>query len=373
MKKALFLQSDVADPYVVYAKQRQHHSIVWNETDSLWAVYSHAACTSLLQDASAWIPPQHADRNRLLKDAGRMLVAHLARLANPPAHLAFRQAVMALFAQLQPAAIDTMLSQLLGDATETDWVATVCRTLPALAVMKGLGLAQTDIERILPHTECLTKIMLPAKTEEQVNDINPVAEEVFSIVSRHIVATPALRALAPDEATLNIYTANFIGLLIQSVDAGRGLLSNSLVQALTRRADDTRPGRQYWQQLVVETLRFDPPIHNTRRVVTQDTQLDGQWLRQGDQVLLVLAAANRDPAIFAHPNQFDPARAGNDRHLTFGAGNHACAARHWSVALAAETLATLFEKKTVRLLPQEILYAPLVNARLPQQLRIELA
>ena len=90
-------------------------------------------------------------------------------------------------------------------------------------------------------------------------------------------------------------------------------------------------------------------------------------------ILVVLAAANRDPAVFAHPNRFDPARINNREHLTFGAGMHHCAARHFSVRLATETLAALFAAGSqIELLQTAITYEPMINARLPQQLMISL-
>ena len=370
--QALFLHSEVADPYSLYATRLAQQSVCWSGGAQLWVVYGYNECAALLQHPAAMIPPQHTEKNQALNDAARMLVARLARLANPPAHPVLRQAVMGLIAQLQPVAVDAMLSRLLGDSKEIDWVDTVCRKLPALAVMQGLGFAKDDIAMLLPQVESLTRIMLPEKTAAQAKEVSDVAEPALEIARRHVLAHPLLRTLAGDQDALNTYAVNLIGLLIQSVDAGRGLLGNAMLQALRHLASGATPDRQTCEQLVIETLRFDPPIHNTRRIMTDYVRLGGQVLQQGDAVLVVMAAANRDPAVFERPEEFDPARTNNDKHLTFGTGIHECAARHFSVALAAQTLTTLLGRTRVRLVSQDIAYVPMVNARLPQRLMLAL-
>lgn len=80
--------------------------------------------------------------------------------------------------------------------------------------------------------------------------------------------------------------------------------------------------------LLAETLRHDPPVRATTRT-------------DGSPVRLDLAAANRDPAVFADPERFAPGRADADRHLAFGAGPRACPGRDHALALAAGVLEAL--------------------------------
>jgi cytochrome P450 len=74
---------------------------------------------------------------------------------------------------------------------------------------------------------------------------------------------------------------------------------------------------------VEEMLRFDGPVHLTGRVATEDLEVGGQTVRKGEQVITLLAAANRDPARFPDPERFDITREDN-RHLTFSHGIHYC-------------------------------------------------
>jgi len=77
---------------------------------------------------------------------------------------------------------------------------------------------------------------------------------------------------------------------------------------------------------VEEILRIESAIAAGRRA-TRDVQLGGANIAEGDQLLLMLCSANRDPAAFPHPTSFDINRSPN-RHLSFGAGVHRCLGSH---------------------------------------------
>jgi hypothetical protein len=74
---------------------------------------------------------------------------------------------------------------------------------------------------------------------------------------------------------------------------------------------------------VEEMLRFEPPFQRILRVALEDLTVGGMPLRAGETVVLLLGAANRDPAQFEQPDLFDITRAPN-RHVSFGYGIHHC-------------------------------------------------
>jgi hypothetical protein len=74
---------------------------------------------------------------------------------------------------------------------------------------------------------------------------------------------------------------------------------------------------------VEEILRYESPLQRNPRRMTEDFEYGGAQLRRGDYVLQMLAAANRDPAVFPNPHQFDITRQPN-RHLSFAIGIHFC-------------------------------------------------
>ncbi|MEL6828715.1 MAG: cytochrome P450, partial [Pseudomonadota bacterium] len=75
---------------------------------------------------------------------------------------------------------------------------------------------------------------------------------------------------------------------------------------------------------VHESIRLVSPVTYMRRTVTTETELGGQKLAAGEKVVMYYAAANRDPAKFDNPDQFDISRANAKEHLAFGHGPHVC-------------------------------------------------
>ncbi|MFQ5438791.1 MAG: cytochrome P450, partial [Paracoccaceae bacterium] len=74
---------------------------------------------------------------------------------------------------------------------------------------------------------------------------------------------------------------------------------------------------------IQECLRFDPPLHMFTRHVYERMELAGHVFERGDEIGLLLGAANRDPARFEDANRFDPGRA-DAANISFGAGVHFC-------------------------------------------------
>ncbi|HUR75040.1 MAG TPA: cytochrome P450 [Sporichthya sp.] len=82
---------------------------------------------------------------------------------------------------------------------------------------------------------------------------------------------------------------------------------------------------EHWRKTAIdEMLRLDGPVQFTVRSPAQDTEIHGVPVRRGRMVALLLAGANRDPAVFADPARFDVTRANARDHVALGAGVHFC-------------------------------------------------
>ena len=95
---------------------------------------------------------------------------------------------------------------------------------------------------------------------------------------------------------------------------------------------------------VEEVIRWVSPLNNFFRNAAADTSLAGADLAEGDRLILLYPAANRDPRVFDDPNRFDATRSPNP-HLGFGQGTHFCIGAN----LARYELAILFEELTKRI------------------------
>jgi cytochrome P450 len=160
---------------------------------------------------------------------------------------------------------------------------------------------------------------------------------------------------------------NAIGLLSQTYEATAGLVGNSITALATRsgllEAMEREPGQLL--QMVHEVSRYDPSIHNTRRFVAESTEVAGIPLQAGDVVLLVLAAAGRDPACNARPDEFLLERP--DREVPgFGHGAHQCPGQALACVIAAAAVRALLVSGRLKDAASfSWAYRPSMNARIP--------
>src|SRR6476619_3595560 len=73
----------------------------------------------------------------------------------------------------------------------------------------------------------------------------------------------------------------------------------------------------HWSNAVDEILRLESPVQLTARIADRDVEIAGQQVPKDSFVSMILAAANRDPAVFTDPNAFDVRRPYANRHLAF--------------------------------------------------------
>ena len=117
---------------------------------------------------------------------------------------------------------------------------------------------------------------------------------------------------------------------------------------------------------VEETLRYDSPLKSVQRIATQDVDLgSGQQAGAGDRVRWVISSANRDPAVFANPDELDITRNPNP-HVAFGSGVHHCLGATLARLEGQEAFAELarrFEGFDLAVAPAELEYLPSVGQR----------
>ncbi|QUX31110.1 cytochrome P450 [Nocardiopsis akebiae] len=127
-------------------------------------------------------------------------------------------------------------------------------------------------------------------------------------------------------------------------------LLNNVVRALLAHPDQfalLKADKVTWEQVVEETLRYDPPNNVMMfRFATEDVEVGGQTIRKGEALMTHYGAATRDRAEFGEdpdPSVFDPQRT-KGRHITFGYGPHICPGAPLSRLEAGIILPMLFER-----------------------------
>lgn len=142
--------------------------------------------------------------------------------------------------------------------------------------------------------------------------------------------------------------ANAIGLLFQTYDATAALIANTLLAFATGRA----AREQRLENVIAGVVRNDSPVQNTRRFVAASTQIMGTTVYEGDTVLVLLGAANRDPLA-------------NGNIYTFGLGPHACPGARIACTIAQAGVAYLLEQLVRLDHLVESGYRPYPNIRMP--------
>ncbi|OBA58823.1 cytochrome [Mycobacterium sp. 1100029.7] len=142
--------------------------------------------------------------------------------------------------------------------------------------------------------------------DDLMSGLIAVEESGDQLTEPEIVSTCLLLLVAGHETTVNLIGNAILAMLREPA------------QWAALHADPSRVSA-----VIEETLRYDPPVQMVGRIALHDMEIGGAEVPEGDVMMLLLAAAQRDPAEFDHPDAFDPDR-GTLRHLGFGRGVHYC-------------------------------------------------
>ena len=131
---------------------------------------------------------------------------------------------------------------------------------------------------------------------------------------------------AADVLTRDEVVSNAAVFLFGGIETSEGMTANVLRHLLVHPAamDVVRADRSLVEAAVEESLRLEPAAARVDRYATTDVELDGARIVAGDLVVVSLAAANRDPAVYERPDEFLIDRANARTHVAFAQGPHAC-------------------------------------------------
>ncbi|HEY4327162.1 MAG TPA: cytochrome P450 [Mucilaginibacter sp.] len=379
MNQNTILNWDNTDYKEIYTRQLRDNPLYWNQDLDCWVTYAYEFCKTILLNADAHVPAPVGENDSLLNDKAKLMIRNLSRISNDQQHADSRQAALIIYQSMKPVSISGLLENLLSDIEnikEFDWVATVCKKLPALVILKELGFSDDECAFVVDNISFLVKIMSPNKTDSDITAINSVIDEFYVISEKYIksykFSADHLAGINKEKA-IELFVCNLLGLFIQCYDAGRGILTNTLLSFVHNHNSKLSANESYFKRMVIETLRFDPPVHNTRRVPVKDIWIGGEQIKAGQSILVATAAANLDASVFQEPGIYDPERNNNDQHLTFGIGAHNCLAKHLTINMASETCSFLTDNyRQIKILPQELKYEPQLNVRLIKELIINL-
>lgn len=358
------------DPYPYYAGLVAERPAGYDEDLRMWVAAGAGAVTAVLAEPALRVrPPSAPVPPGLVGTAAGEVFGRLVRMTDGPVQQRLKRTVVTALGTARPARIAEITAERAAHARKRAApVRELMFGVPAQVVAVLCGLDDTAPDEASALIADFVQCIPATATAEQQAAAARAAAALSDLLGPGLSArgdgllAELVRAADPDAEPAALL-ANGIGLLSQTFDATAGLIGDTLV-TLGRHDDPEFRRPQRIRAVVEEVARYDAPIQNTRRFAAEPVTVAGMELAAGDPVLVVLAAANRDPAVNPEPDQFRPDRTGA-AVFTFGAAAHGCPGRSIAVTIAAtvvgDLLASGFE-------PSElggIDYLPLANARIP--------
>ncbi|MFG1738907.1 cytochrome P450 [Micromonospora chalcea] len=346
----LYSEQGRQNPYPFYAALHEHGPInavpARAEHSTVSAVAGGYDMVDQILRDPAWykgFPPGWEEQEILRTFLTSMM------FVNPPDHTRMRAVFAKTFTPRRLVALEPVIERVVAerldhmaeagaDGTEVDFVADFAYPVPALVMAEFIGLPAADLAWYRQRVDWIDEYMdVAGKTPERLARANQAAEEL-RVYYRDLIAhrrrapshdlisglVEVLDAggvdLTEEELISNLivlFNASFVTTVYMFSNGLPLLLEHPHVTAALPGDDSLARG------CVEEVLRMESPVHFLARSAPAGVDLGGVPVDRDDNVLLLIAAANRDPARFPDPDRFDPRRPGPPS-LAFGVGLHFC-------------------------------------------------
>jgi cytochrome P450 len=341
---------DIDDPFPLFAQARDRgavHPVRLADGHDAWLVVRFDEARSALNDPrlSKNMHAALASGSEVVAEGlpGPEFARHMLTV-DPPDHTRLRRLVSAAFSSRRVEAlrpqVQTITDDLLdsiaeaGPQSRVDLVSAFAFPLPFTVICELLGVPEAERGRLGRE---FTKLLVPTTTEAEYAEAKKASDNVVSML-RELVAgkegapgddlVSALIDARDGDERLDSreLLSTIFQLMVAGHDTTASLIGNSVV-ALFRNPAQLAKLREDTTAIpaaIEEFLRFDAPVpHSTFRYATEPVTLASREIPAGAQVIVCLAAANRDHDRYANPESLDVDRA-TSRHLAFGHGVHHC-------------------------------------------------
>lgn len=265
-------------------------------------------------------------------------------VTEPPDHTRYRKLASRVFSARAVESLRGRTEEIAAELLDTlpgrervDLVDAYCTMLPVTVITEILGVPLEDRRRVLGFGAAAAPSLDLGLGWRQLRAVERALAEFDAWLGAHL----SRLATEPGEDLLSQLVAareDGVGLTQRELKATAGLvlaagfettvnlLGNAVVllRDHPEQLDLLRGDPGLWPNAVDEALRYDPPVLLTGRTALRDCEVAGVPVPAGSLVTTVLAAANRDPGVFADPAVFDVTRANAKDHVSFSAGRHFC-------------------------------------------------
>jgi cytochrome P450 len=270
--------------------------------------------------------------------------AHSLLSLEPPSHTKLRALVNRAFVSRQVESLRPKLEIMANELVdtfeangETDLIETFAAPLPVAIIAEMLGVPQDMAPRLLDWSHRMVAMYMYGRTRQVELDANEAAKTFADYVASLIAEkrkAPRNDLISlmcqPDKNGESLSQDEIISTTILLLNAGHEATVHQAgngIKAVLQSGLNAPPlfrDPEGTASTIEECLRFDAPLHMFTRYALQDITLPGGIeLKKGDEIGLMLAAANHDPNRFPDPGTFIPDRQ-NQANISFGAGIHFC-------------------------------------------------
>ena len=393
----MFTDEAISDPYTYYGRIRDEDPVHWNELYELWVITRHDDVVWMTRhhelfssevfrrDTRSPYPPiDESDLGlyQFMREFYMDMFIHRDR----PVHTNQRKVVHKWFnpesMEMWRPTVRSVVKDLLDEGQETgrmDIMGDFATPLPLLVIAQMMGIPVEDrrfmrsmaekllfidrgeTDRMRPLTEGIKEMMeyLSPLVAEKVaqpvdeNDLLSVlasGEKTGALTRDEVVSNSVLLLVAGHETTINLICNGALAFSQhpdqwESLNRGQFEEPDTLVRATE------------------ECLRYDPPVKSLERIASEDVELGGKVLKEGERIRWIISSANRDPDKYDNPDNFDISRWPNT-HLAFGSGIHHCLGANLARLEAQEAFKALSARyDSINLETKELEYHPSITFR----------
>ena len=340
------------DPHPVLARLRAAEPVSWLPSLEGWLVTRHDLVLAAMRDAQAFTvdDPRFSTAQvigpSMLSLDGVEHDRHRAPFVGP-----FRAGEVAGRFARSTEDEATRLIDALAPAGAAELRRAFAGPLAAAIVTQALGLGREEVADVLAWYDAIVASVTDitagqGATAAGAQAYAHLSERLRGVIeggdhSSLLAAAAGAGVLSPDQVISNAAV-----LLFGGIETTEGMIANAALYLLgdPARADAARGEPAALGAAIDESLRLEPAAAVIDRYATADVQLGGAEIARGDLVRLSITAANRDPAVFDHPDAFDPGRANLRRHVAFAQGPHVCVGVHLARLEARAGLGALLER-----------------------------
>jgi pimeloyl-[acyl-carrier protein] synthase len=382
---------------------REIAPIYWAEKEQSWVVTGHAEVVEALSGTLPFSSQRHkllnrafpdeAERNRVLPNMMKYFPQMLV-LLDEPQHMRARKLMLKAFSRKiveddRPRARQVIRDALdaIAGATEVEFVEQIARPITGRNIMRLMGFK--DEAFYLPKLKEWAYLANASGSGRPSMDIMTRSDRAFGQMADAFLPEIELRRKHPtgdfistlvhaSEGGETFSDEELVGELIITLLAGHDTTLNTMALSINALSKDSAARghmlshREQILNSVMELMRYIAMSTSQDRIVAEDFEWKGHQLKAGQIVSIMIAAANRDPRVFAEPERLDLAR-NQDANVTFGPGPHHCIGH-----LFAKMQLTEFFPEFLRrydrfdVLDEVLRFGGGLNFRGPQSLRLRL-